>query len=134
MNVVVAPGVVLDDAGDRTAPRASVGGAREPPGTGGRRIGHASPPPRRCSPSSSPLLVASPPAATTRRSERRRGDAAAGHDGPPTGPTDADATGGPATAYDVATGADDVVISVTNEGGFVPRARLRPHADGARHR
>jgi hypothetical protein len=35
----------------------------------------------------------------------------------PTGP---DASADPGTSYDVATGADDVVISVTNEGGFVP--------------
>ncbi len=37
----------------------------------------------------------------------------------PPAPTDAP-SGGAATAYDVATGPDDVVISVTNEGGFVP--------------
>ena len=39
------------------------------------------------------------------------------------------------TSYDVATGADDVVISVTNEGGFVPAgfAFVEP-ADRARHR
>ena len=35
-------------------------------------------------------------------------------------PTTPETTGGAATSYDVATGPDDVVISVTNEGGFVP--------------
>jgi len=34
--------------------------------------------------------------------------------------TTPDTAGGAATSYDVASGPDDVVISVTNEGGFVP--------------
>ncbi len=36
------------------------------------------------------------------------------------GPTDPGTTDAPGESYDVATGADDVVIAVTNEGGFVP--------------
>lgn len=36
------------------------------------------------------------------------------------GTTEPDRSTPPARSYDVATGADDVVVSITNEGGFVP--------------
>jgi hypothetical protein len=35
-------------------------------------------------------------------------------------PTEPDRSAPPTRSYDVATGADDVVVSITNEGGFVP--------------
>ena len=109
----VAPGVVLHDARDGSARRERSVRAREPPPADYRHDGACvTPSAPHCS---SSRCWPSPPVATTRPTE------------------DAGATLPPvATArrrrrrprrrggYDVATAPDDVVISVTVEGGFVP--------------
>ena len=142
--VGIAPRVVLDDAGDglhRRERRAMDLGNRRAAAVVGARMRH----PRRAT----ILLVLPLLALAACGDDSPIDDAAAtlppvvtaGADGPADGPADRPADGARddrrrhRPSYPVATGADDVVISVTNEGGFVPAGfAFANAADRPRHR